>query len=135
MLRNKLATVEGLIFFKQKYQATYQVQYRFIDLVLVYRLAAALKKISSAGNMRERAKAENSIKCKVCERSSCSIVQRVSWYDSSSARNIPLYMYCGPSIAVFVNALLSITLDSLVIKNCIIGECKAVNWFCDQGLG
>ena len=38
----------------------------------------------------------------------------------------PLYMYCGPSIAVFVNASLSITLDSLVIKNCIFGECKTV---------
>ena len=39
----------------------------------------------------------------------------------------PLYIYCGPGIAVFVNALLSITLDGLVIKNCIFGECKTVH--------
>lgn len=79
-----------LVFFKPKYQATYQVQYCFIDLVFVSLLATACIKKSRNLFCQLGRKRENGIKRNVRERISV-VLYSVSWHDSSSVRNVSLH--------------------------------------------
>lgn len=101
-----------LVFFSSKnYQTTYQVQYRFIDLVFVNRLAAALKKqkptksLFPTGEKELGKTALNGMRV-----NAVLVLYSELWHDSSCVRKISLNMHCGSSIAVVINALLSITL-------------------------